>query len=252
MRRSNVRMTIVLTLTCPAFAAAIAGAVEPLTEGTPPPAPEAVQHHALQDPGRFAGVVTQTMDVREYTYAEIDTGDGLVWVAGPITKLAVGDTVEVPSGIRMVDFRSTAMNRTFDEIHLVHTIRVKSGEGGGKASAARAADAGAGADVSGIERVEGGRTVGEVIADRASLSGQEVAVRGKVTKINTGILGRNWLHLADGSVGPDGEQDLMVTTKDVAEVGSTVVVRGAVATDQDFGYGYRYSVLIENAAVTPE
>jgi hypothetical protein len=107
-------------------------------------------------------------------------------------------------------------------------------------------------EVSGIERIEGGQTVAEIIASKASLSGNEVTVRGKVMKMNAGIMGRNWLHLSDGTVGPDGETEIMVTTDDVAKVGSIVVVRGPVATKQDYGYGYRYDVLIEKAKVTTD
>jgi hypothetical protein len=65
-------------------------------------------------------------------------------------------------------------------------------------------------------------------------------------------MGRNWLHLSDGTVGPDGEREVTVSTKDTAAVGSTVVVRGTVATDRDFGSGYNYSVLIEDAKVTAD
>jgi sporulation protein YlmC with PRC-barrel domain len=111
-------------------------------------------------------------------------------------------------------------------------------------------NAGPDLDVSGIERIEGGQTVAEIIANKASLSGNEVTVRGKVMKMNAGIMGRNWMYLSDGTVGPGGEKEIMVTTDDVAKVGSIVVVRGPVATDQDYGYGYRYDVLIVKAKLT--
>jgi hypothetical protein len=155
----------------------------------------------------------------------------------------------------MVNFRSSALDRTFDKIQLVSAIEVKSDQNGSsKSTPSGAGAAGAGAEppVSGIEPIEGGHTVGEVIAGKASLAGSEVAVRGKVIKMNASIMGRNWLHVSDGTVGPDGEQEVIVTTEDIAAVGSTVVVRGTVATDRDFGSGYNYSVLIEDAKVTAD
>ncbi len=240
-----MRKTYIVLLTGLVWMAATGGAMEPLAEGVAPaPTPEISERPALQAQGQIAGTVTQAIDVREYTYVEIDTGDRLVWVAGPVTDVKVGDTVEVPRGIELIDFSSTVLDRTFDRIQLVHVIRVEPRQQGD--------DAGAEIQVSGIESIEGGHTVGEVIAGRASLSGIEVAVRGKVIKMNAGILGRNWLQLSDGTVGPDGEQEIMVTTDDIAEVGSIVVVRGPVATDQDYGYGYRYVVLIVNAKVTAD
>jgi hypothetical protein len=183
---------------------------------------------------------------------EIDTGDALVWIAGPVTQVKVGDAVEVFGGVPMVNFRSSTLDRTFDKIQLVSAIGVKSDQKGSSKSAPGGTGAGAEPPVSGIEPIEGGHTVGEVIAGKASLTGSEVAVRGKVIKLNASIMGRNWLHVSDGTVGPDGEQEVIVSTEDIAAVGSTVVVRGTVATDRDFGSGYNYSVLIEDAKVTAD
>jgi hypothetical protein len=245
MRRFALRKTHVVLLAGLVWMAVTAGATEP-------PAAKTSGHPSLPAQGNIAGRVVQTMDVNQYTYMEIDTGNGLVWVAGPVTKVAVGDAVEVPSGIQMANFRSTTLDRTFESIRLVSAIRVKSQQKTSSESAPGSGDAAAEPQVSGIERIEGGHTVAEIIADKTSLAGSEVAVRGKVIKMNAAIMGRNWLHLADGTVGPAGEREVTVSTEDTAAVGSTVVVRGTLATDRDFGSGYNYSVLIEDAKVTAD
>lgn len=248
-----MRKPHVVLLTALLWMVAAAGATEPTVEKTDPAsAPETSQGIPLPDHGKIAGKVTQTMDASEYTYIEIDTGKGLVWAAGPATKVKVGDSVETSSGIPMVNFHSATLDRTFDEIRFVSVIQVWSPKGGNPEGAPAGNQAAPDLAVSGIERVEGGHTVAEVISGRTSLVGSEVAVRGKVIKMNAGIMGRNWLHLSDGTVGPDGEQEITVNTEEIPAVGSTVVVRGTVATDQDFGSGYQYSVLIENAKVTVE
>jgi len=232
---------------------ATSGATESLAEEVDPkPALETSESIPLPSQTTIAGKVKQTMDVSQYTYVEIDTGDALVWVAGPVTLVKVGDDVEVSGGVPMIDFRSTTLDRTFDKIQLVSAIRVNSRQDDDSASEVGGGGADAEPEVSGIERIEGGHTVGEVIADRTSLAGSEVAVRGKVVKLNASIMGRNWVHLSDGTAGPDGERDIIVTTEDIAAVGSTVVVRGTVATDRDFGSGYSYSVLIEDAKITAD
>jgi hypothetical protein len=248
-----VRKPHAILLTALLWMAASAGANEPAAENTTPAsAPETSEGIPLPPQGKISGKVTQTMDVSEYTYIEIDTGNGLVWAAGPVTNVKVGDTVETSSGIEMVNFQSSTLGRTFDKIRLVSVIQVQSPKSGTSESATDGGDAAEELSVSGIDRVEGGHTVAEILAGKASLAGNEVAVRGKVTKMNAGIMGRNWLHLSDGTVGPDGEKDLTVTTEEIPAVGSTVIVRGTVATDQDFGGSYQYSVLIENAKVTVE
>ena len=106
--------------------------------------------------------------------------------------------------------------------------------------------------VTGIEPASGGMTVAEVYDGKAELAGREVAVRGRVTKVNNGILGRNWIHLKDGS-GEQGTDDLTVTSMDqTARVGDTVVAKGVVGLERDFGSGYFYAVLLEDAVLDVE
>ena len=107
-------------------------------------------------------------------------------------------------------------------------------------------------DLSGIERAEGGKTIAEVFAEKDQLAGETVVFRGKVVKTNAGIMGKNWLHVRDGS-GEEGTNDLTVTTVDVLpDVGDTVLVTGPVGVNVDFGMGYEYDVIIEDAEVIVE
>ena len=108
-------------------------------------------------------------------------------------------------------------------------------------------------DLAGIARADGGKTVAEVFAESAALANQKVSVRGKVVKTNAGIMNKDWLHVRDGS-GADGTNDLTVTTtvNPLPNIGDTVVISGTVVVDKDFGMGYQYPVLIEDAAVTIE
>jgi hypothetical protein len=88
-------------------------------------------------------------------------------------------------------------------------------------------------------------------ANLKALDGKTVTVRGKVVKFNAGILGRNWLHIQDGSGKPaDGTHDLTVTTDGVAQVGDIVTVTGKVGLNKDFGAGYVYRVIVEGASVS--
>ena len=107
-------------------------------------------------------------------------------------------------------------------------------------------------DLTGIEKADGGKTVAEVFAEKDQLAGAIVVIRGKVVKTNAGVMGKNWLHVRDGS-GAEGTNDLTVTTASVLpEVGSTVVVSGPLTLDKDFGMGYQYDIIIEDAEVVVE
>ena len=107
-------------------------------------------------------------------------------------------------------------------------------------------------DLTGVTKAEGGLTIAEVYADPAKLAGQKVTVRGKVVKTNAGIMGTNWVHVRDGS-GAEGTNDLTLTTNgEVPKVGDTVVVTAPVTLNKDFGMGYVYPVILEDAEVTVE
>ena len=107
-------------------------------------------------------------------------------------------------------------------------------------------------DLTGIAKAEGGKTVAEVFAEKDALAGKPVTFRGKVVKTNPDIMGKNWLHVRDGS-GAEGTNDLTITTAGaLPNLGDTVVVTGNVTLNKDFGMGYAYDVLVEDAQVTVE
>jgi hypothetical protein len=107
-------------------------------------------------------------------------------------------------------------------------------------------------DLSGIAKADGGKTVAEVFAEKDALAGKPVTVRGKVVKVNGGIMGKNWLHVRDGS-GAEGTNDLTVTTAgELPAPGAIVVVTGPVTLNKDYGMGYKYDVIVEDAAVKAE
>ena len=106
-------------------------------------------------------------------------------------------------------------------------------------------------DYSKIVKPKGGKTVQEVYQEKDKLKGKRVTLRGKVVKYNEAIMGKNWLHLRDGT-GKDPTDDLTVTTQAKAKVGDTVLVEGTVTLDKDLGAGYKYDVIIEDAKVKIE
>ena len=141
------------------------------------------------------------------------------------------------------------------------TAETKSAEAPPAATAAQPADPhpvpsvqpGTDIDLSGIAKADGGKTVAELYAEKDQLAGQKVTVRGKVVKTNAGIMNKDWLHVRDGS-GEEGKNDLTITTTTtpLPNVGDTVLVTGTVTLDKDFGMGYQYPVLIEDAEVKIE
>lgn len=207
---------------------------------------------AADDTGVRRGTVTETMDAGGYTYVHLELeGGARLWAAGPQTPVAVGDRVALPPGHPMTDFHSQSLGRTFETIDFVPAIEVAGSAAAPSAPTDAAAPPGAEA-AEPIEKLPDGVTVAEIVTGREGLAGQEVAVRGRVTRFNPGILGTNWIHIQDGSGDPSANtHDLTVTAPavDKLAIGQVIVVRGKVALDRDFGAGYVYPVLLEDARV---
>lgn len=263
MKRTFLFLTAILTAT--AFLSACTEE-PPETAQTPAEqqsAPSGMESSSTgSKPGEVTGIsgtVAETMNTAGYTYVLVDTGEEQVWAAGPETQVAVGDSVALGSGQEMHNFRSDSLDRTFDMILFVNGIMV------GGENTAGATDSGempqghpdinksqsADVDFSGLSKAEGGVTVAEIYDRKSELAGEEIQVRGKVVRFSPQIMGKNWIHLQDGT-GEEGNADLTVTTAASAEVGDTVLVSGVLDTDKDIAHGTVYEIIVEDAEVVVE
>lgn len=211
------------------------------------------QAASTQSSNVIEGTVLSTMDAGGYTYVELDNQGDKTWIAGPLTMVSVGETVSAPgSGMPMKDFNSKALGRTFDEIFFVGVINTSGGGTGAPHTGIPEPTAAAEAPAVGeISKAEGGYTVEELFANKDSLKGKEVSVKGKIVKANFGIMGTNWFHIQDGS-GKAGTNDIIVTSSQEAQVGDIILAKANLETDKDLGSGYKYDVILEDAVITVE
>ena len=196
------------------------------------------------------GTVLETKDVDGYTYLRLKTRDGETWAAISKANLKPGAEVTIENAMVMHDFESKTLKKTFKSIVFGNLPGAGDDMATAHAGAAKAADAA----TSRVSKAAGpnAQTVGDIVARHAQLKDKPVVLHAKVVKFNGGIMGKNWLHLRDGTgSAADGSNDILVTSNDVARVGDVVTVKGTVRTDKDFGAGYAYKVLIEEATVQP-
>jgi len=206
------------------------------------------------------GDVLETRDVDDYTYIRLQTRDGEAWAAVERATVQEGTEVAIAQAFLMKDFWSRSLKQSFEWIlfgRLVaaceqHTLPDEA------IAAHRAAGVTTGdsrlplTERIDVAKADGpdGCTVSEVVRESTALIDKPVAVRGRVVKYTSDVMGRNWIHLRDGSgAAADGSNDILVTTLAQARVGDIVLVRGRVRTNQDFGAGYSYKVLIEDATL---
>lgn len=233
----------------------------------------------------FSGTVLETMDAAGYTYVHIETADGELWAALPQSAVKVGDAIAITPGMEMKNFHSKALDRTFPSIlfspgivdstaanpHRTTPAAKQAGDDSFAAAIAAEQQPTAGKQIEPIQGSAGSMgaivpfkeisvekaagenayTVEEIFAKARELDGKTVRVRGQVVKYNANIMGKNWLHLQDGSGNPmENTHDLVVTTKEEVLDTQALTIEGRLAADKDFGAGYKYVVIIEDAVIS--
>ncbi|HJV88949.1 MAG TPA: hypothetical protein VJ623_01480 [Holophagaceae bacterium] len=198
--------------------------------------------------GMLVGRVAERIDAPPYSYLRLSIGKAEAWAAVPQTPTPVGAEVTVVGAAPMANFESKTLHRRFPVVYF-GTLQAPAGvvEQRG-VQHALAAQGPSDVVVPRLPKAAGpeARTVAEVHAQRASLQDHPVVLQGQVVKVNMGIMGRNWLHVRDGS-GEGATADLTITTQEKTDVGEVVILRGTVRLDRDFGAGYRYPVIVEDA-----
>jgi hypothetical protein len=197
---------------------------------------------AAQVAPQLTGKILEKLDGGGYSYFLLEKEGKKTWVATSPMDAKVGDTISFAIGVEMHDFKSKALNRTFE------TITFTDGGTQGEVKALpKAEPASAPSDVK-VAKTDApnGYTVAELYSKSGDLNGKEVVVQGKVVKVSKQIMGKNWVHLQDGSGDSSlGSNNLVTTSQDIAVVGDIVVATGKLAKDKDFGGGYKYAVIIE-------
>jgi len=210
---------------------------------------------AASTPGALlSGTVLEVKDVDQYTYLRLRTKDGEVWAAVPTAPVKVGAEVSVVNPEEMSGFHSKTLNKTFDRI-VFGTLVARGEQTAPPDHAAMHASVGKAPAVPSVkvEKAKGpnAQTVAGIVTGAASLKDKPVMVRGQVVKFTAEVMGKNWLHLRDGTgSATDGSNDVLVVTADTASVGDVVLLKGTVRTDRNLGSGYSYKVLVEEAKVT--
>ena len=208
----------------------------------------------------YAGTVVSTKDASNYTYLEIKGKDGVFWAAVPRTKVTVNDAVELINPSLMQNFEAKALGRKFATIIFAAAAVVNGKvqppleakapantktpqqEKDPVVDASQHMTSNTAVDASDVKKADGGVAIAEVLAAPANFKDKKVLMRAKVTKFLPEIMKKNWLHLKDASV---KDKDIVATTQENFKVGEVVLIEGTVRTAQDFGFGYKYDVLIE-------
>ncbi|MEI6433899.1 MAG: hypothetical protein WCP32_03570 [Bacteroidota bacterium] len=194
-------------------------------------------------------ILREALQTTKYTYLKVSEDTILHWLAVPTVEFTIGDTLYYQGGLLMPDFKSKELGKTFDNVLFLEIVS-KTQEGSKKQSTVTP-DHGAKPKQSRlaitVEPAPDGITIAELFRNKEQYSGKEVRIRAQVSKFNTGIMGENWVHLQDGT--SFGEKfDLTATTANsTIVIGDIVTIEGRITLNKDFGSGYFFEMIIEEA-----
>ncbi|ODS34171.1 MAG: hypothetical protein SCARUB_00647 [Candidatus Scalindua rubra] len=249
MKRFSMLLTLILTLITMVSVNTIYAGSRKLAESPY----KHTNMKAQQDVSSLSGKVVEMMNSGGYTYVYIEKDGKKTWVVVPEMKVSVGQEISLQPGIEMANFTSKTLNRTFEKI--IFSIGPISQDGAvnikDKIMGSKDAEVSINEKIK-VEKASGPNayTVAELYEKRTKLDKKNIVVRGKVVKVSSGIMGRNWIRIQDGSGNSNNDNHtLVVTSQDFPSVGDIVTANGILYKDKDFGSGYRYDVIVEEARI---
>jgi len=199
--------------------------------------------------------VQEILQVKSYTYLFVEEGTSKKWLAVPSFEAKVGETYFYKGGMPMSNFKSKELNKTFESVLFLsdiyknpidkedttfkHSTNIESKKVTPSINKKLTLS---------LERTNGEVSIADLLKNKETYEGKTVKIKGKVTKFNSQVMSKNWIHLQDGSE-YNGDFDLTITTNAEAKVGDIITIEGTVYLNKDFGYGYLYAVIIENAVL---
>jgi len=205
-----------------------------------------------KNPNQHEGKVQEILQTNSYTYLRvINEEEKEQWLAVERMEAKVGETYYYNTkGMFVTDFISKELNKTFKTLYLLDKISKEplKEENDKKAITEHKGKVESEKEDVKVEQAEGGITIFELYKNKEKYADKKVKIRGKITKFNAEIMKTNWIHIQDGTSSGDNF-DLTATSKNEFKVGDVVTIEGNIVIDKDFGYGYKYDILMENAEV---
>ncbi|MCX6273562.1 MAG: hypothetical protein NTU44_20530 [Bacteroidetes bacterium] len=206
-------------------------------------------------------IVKEVKQVTGYTYLLVTENNTEQWMAMPKLEAKTGDIFYYNQSMKMTNFPSKELGKTFETIYFLEKISKDSlmatdaipastqsmmgnSMGGGNAKPKMTIKR---EDIK-IDPATGGVTIAELMEGLEVYRNKTLTIRAQIIKVSDDIMNRNWLHIQDGTAF-EGIFDLTVTTSEKLKAGDIVTLQGKISFNKDFGHGYHYDVIMEDAVV---
>lgn len=197
--------------------------------------------------------VIEIQQVSSYTYLLVSENKSEKWVAAPRIETEKGAVLYYKGGTEMPNFTSKELNKTFASVLFLERITANKSDLMVKAQQYSGSTMHQGNPKVEIQKRTkviaaplDGISLAFLLENKNQYQGKTIKLKGEVISFRSKILGKNWIHIQDGTEYL-GVFDLTITSDEQFEIGDIVIVQGIVAVNKDFGYGYFYDVIVENA-----
>jgi len=202
----------------------------------------------LANPSSHQVKVEEVIQTSNYTYLKVSENNAEIWMAVNHQEAAPGEVYFYDQALEMKNFNSKELKRVFASIFFVQGLSKEPIVASAQSPQAMKPVKNAAVPKEGISvaPAQDGLSIAKLYADRSNFGGKKIKMKGQVVKKNDGVMGKNWIHIQDGTV--DAENfDLTVTTLDSVKLNDVVTFEGNISLKKDFGYGYFYEVIMEDA-----
>ena len=222
---------------------------------TPDPATRVIPNPATEADNELHKVVVQeVLPTARYVYLRVKEGEEEFWIATRKVEINKGEVYYYRGGLLKTNFESKEYNRIFKEIYLIsklvsedhskHINAYTQSDGIAKTEKVAKEDIPTHTEKTVVHK--GTIKISELVSDPNKYEGHTVQLSGKCVKVNPNIMGRNWIHLQDGS---KDDFDMVITSNTFVPEGKDVTIKAVVSLNRDFGAGYKYDLILENGTV---
>lgn len=192
--------------------------------------------------------VVEVLQAERYTYLKVKEKAEPFWIATGKLEAKVGNQYFYRGGLLKTNFESQEHKKVFDKIYLVSEIIDAAAHPGSNGETHNHAEnAIVVTDTKDIKKVVGAMKLSDLINGKEKFNGKEIIVAGKCVKANYGIMNKNWYHIQDGTKINGKNCDFTITSTENLPLGANIAFVGKLTLNKDFGSGYRYDIIMEDA-----
>lgn len=212
---------------------------------------------ALNEPHNVK--ILETADAGTYTYIKVDENGEQYWAAIMKAPVKIGDIITIKEQVWMKNFKSTALNKTFDKvlfadierkeisgvdnIHSIHGDMIKKKQEHAYRPDPKFND---GIIVSNESPLKA--DISEIYNNAEKFKNKNVELEAEVIQVSNKVMGNTWVKIYDGK---DAMIFRSVDEDEKVAIGDKVKVIGTINTNVDYGYGFSYKIIGVNGKFTP-